>query len=194
MNRFKLAPLTVLALLFGANAAWTADNTLYDAPPPDDAVFIRWLDGGTAPAVLGVSSLGETDDAFRPASAALTSGALEGAFYSAAIDATGHVVIIQEPARDNKAQVLLTLLNLSNQPVRLSLAEHDVDVIGSTAINTAEGRSVNPVAARLLVLSAENSVLGTFDVQLRRGQNLTFVARPEGAHLIENRFGTNIEG
>jgi hypothetical protein len=86
----------------------------------------------------------------------------------------------------------LTLLNLSDDQARLVLSDQNIDVIGTTDINTAGGRTVNPVAATLSVVTSSGAVLGSFDVQLRRGQNITFVARPDGAELIENRFGPNI--
>ncbi|TCL08828.1 alginate O-acetyltransferase AlgF [Shimia isoporae] len=194
MIKFKLYPLIALSFVSVGTLGRTADNELYDAPPPDDAAFIRWIDTDPAPEVLGVRSLGLDGDAFHPVSVALTDGASVGAFYTAAVNALGHLVVVEEPPRADKSKVLVTLLNLTNNPVRLVLTDQKVDVIGATAANAAGGRSVNPVSAKLSVLSVSDAVLGVFDVQLRRGQNITFVARPEGAELIENRFGPNIEG
>lgn len=190
-KHFCIAAATALLT---AHMACAADNELYDEPPPDDAAFLRWIEAGQAPDVLGVSALGTEGDLFHPVSAANTAGAAAGVFYTAARDASGDVVVIEEPSRNDRSKVLLTLLNLAGEPVRLVLVEQDVEVVGATDVNAAGGRSVNPVSVSLSVMTASGDALGTFDVQLRRGQNVTFVARPDGAELIENRFGPNLEG
>ncbi|GAA6179955.1 MULTISPECIES: alginate O-acetyltransferase AlgF [unclassified Shimia] len=194
MDRFLIAPIVALVPMCLAQAGVAADNELYDTPPPDDAAFIRWIEDDVAPEILGVRSLGKEGDVFHPVSAALSDGARAGAYYTAAVDASGHVVLIEEPARSDKSKVLVTLVNLSDASVRLVLTEQNVDVIGTTEKNQSGGRAVNPAAATLSVVAGQGDVLGTFDVQLRRGQNVTFVARPEQVELIENRFGSNLEG
>ena len=83
---------------------------------------------------------------------------------------------------------------LAKDGARLVLTDQNVEVIGTTNVNSAGGRTVNPVAVTLSVVTSSGAVLGDFDVQLRRGQNVTFVARPDGAVVLENRFGPNIEG
>ncbi len=194
MHRSKFVPLFIFAASVLSGAAWAAEKELYDDPPPEDAAFVRWIEEGTAPTILGVSMPGDFGGVYHPVSAARTTGAQSGAFYTAATDATGQLAIIREPDRHDRSKVLLTLLNVSNSPVRLVLVGHNADVIGNTAVNDAGGRAVNPVAATLAVVSDTGAELGVFEVQLRRGQNLTFVARPDRADLIENRFGPNIEG
>ncbi|MDD9715258.1 alginate O-acetyltransferase AlgF [Dinoroseobacter sp. PD6] len=184
--------LTVL--LAAAGSVWAGDNTLYDAPPPDDAAFLRWIEPAAAPVVLGVPDLGQEGDAFHPVSAARTDGARAGVFYTAAMGANGEVVLIEEPARADRTKVLLTLVNLSEDTVRLVLPDQEVAVVGDTSINSAAARAVNPVAVTLEVETADGRSLGAFEVSLRRGQNLTFVARPDGADLIENRFGATLGG
>ena len=188
--------LTVAAfsILFAVSAAHAADNELYDAPPADDAAFMRWIENDTAPEIFGVSGLGNLGDVFHPVSAALTDGAVAGVFYTVARRTDGKIVVIEEPPRADRTKVLLTLLNLTDEPVRLVLLENGIDVIEPTEINDAGARAVNPVSASLAVVTASGAQLGSFDVQLRRGQNVTFVARPEGTQLIENSFGPNIEG
>lgn len=106
----------------------------------------------------------------------------------------GDLVVIEEPDRLDPTKVHLTLLNLTGAPVRLVLIEQSVNVISSVSPNEAGARAVNPVAVTLTVITDEDDVLGEFDVRLRRGQNITFIARPSGARLIENRFGSNIGG
>lgn len=190
----KTISIAAIATALTANVVLAADNQLYDAPPPDDAAFLRWIEADVAPEVLGVSTLGADDDAFRPVSATETTGATIGAFYTAARAANGDVVVIEEPARADRAKVLITLINLTDAPVRLVLQDKGIDVIAATDVNAAGARAVNPVSVTLTVISGTDTVLGTFDAQLRRGQNVTFVARPDGAELIENRFGPNLEG
>ena len=51
-------------------------------------------------------------------------------------------------------------------------------------------RAVNPVAISFGVFQhGVDAPLATFDVSLRRGQNLTFLADQSGVRLVENRFG-----
>lgn len=142
--------------------------------------------------MLGIAALGAQGAVFHPVSVAATDGAEQGVYYTAATDAAGQVVVIEEPTRTDRSKVLLTLINLTDGPVRLMLDAQDATVIDPTPVNAAAGRAVNPVSARLSVIAQDAALLGTFDVQLRRGQNVTFVARPEGATLIENRFGPNL--
>ncbi|MBO9475746.1 alginate O-acetyltransferase AlgF [Shimia sp. R10_1] len=194
MDRSVRVCLRAVTAIFAASAALAADNELYDAPPPDDAAFIRWIEPDHAPEVLGVRSLGAAGDVFHPVSAAKTDGAQAGVYYTVARDALGQVVVIEEPKRVDRSKVLLTLVNLSESPVRLIVPDQHVEVVGSTPPNTAGGRAVNPVTASVAVWSERSGVLGRFELQLRRGQNVTLVARPESAELIENQFGANLGG
>ena len=194
MSLIQLTRLTALGIILTANAAQAADNELYADAPPDDAAFLRWIGPGQAPEVLGVANLGAQGDVFHPVSVSLTNGAEAGAYYTAARAEEGAIVVIKEPARADRSKVLLTLLNLTETPVRLVLAEQNVSVIDTTSANDAGARAVNPVAATLTIVTADNNTLGSFDLKLRRGQNVTFVARPDGAALIENRFGPNLDG
>ncbi|MGR3634752.1 MAG: alginate O-acetyltransferase AlgF [Shimia sp.] len=194
MHRSNLAQLFVVAVSTLPSPVWAADNELYDDPPPEDAAFVRWIEAETPPEILGILMPEEPGDVYYPVSAALTDGGRAGSFYTAAVDATGNVHVIREPDREDRSKVLLTLLNLSDQHTRLVLSDQNIDVVGDTDTNSAGGRTVNPVAATLSVVTSTGAVLGRFDVQLRRGQNVTFVARPDGADLIENRFGPNIGG
>ncbi|WP_424969280.1 alginate O-acetyltransferase AlgF [Dinoroseobacter sp. S76] len=178
--------------LAGAGALQAADNTLYDAPPPEDAAFLRWIEPGLAPEIYGIAALGAEGDVFHPVSAAATEGAQAGVYYTAARDAEGTLVVIEEPARPDRTKVQLTLVNLAEAPVRLEVAGQDMVVVGETATGTAAARAVNPVAVALTVVTADGAALGQFEVRLRRGQNLTFVARAEGAELIANRFGPTL--
>lgn len=179
-------------LLASAGALQAADNTLYDAPPPEDAAFLRWIEPGLAPEIYGIAALGAEGDVFHPVSAAATEGAQAGVYYTAARDADGALVVIAEPPRPDRSKVQLTLVNLAGAPVRLEVAGQDMIVVEETATGTAAARAVNPVAVALTVVTTDGAALGQFEVSLRRGQNLTFVARAEGAELIANRFGPTL--
>lgn len=190
-RQFPALGLVTLVVIVGASAR-AADNELYDTPPPDDAAFIRWLEPGPNQAAFGVLPIQHNGHAYHPVSAAQTTGAISGQFYTSATDAHGAQVVIAEPERPDRSKVHLILLNLSASVVRLALADSDVEVISKTSANEASARAVNPVSATLNVEDGNGQILGVFDVNLRRGQNLTFVVRPEGAELLENHFGPNI--
>ncbi|MEM1078158.1 MAG: alginate O-acetyltransferase AlgF [Pseudomonadota bacterium] len=187
--RFLPLSFALGAILTSAAPALAADNTLYDAPPPEDAAFLRWIEPGPAPEIYGIAALGAEGDVFHPVSAAATQGARAGVFYTAARDATGALVVIEEPARPDRTKVQLTLVNLSGVPARLEVVGQDMVVVDDTATEAAAARAVNPVAVALSVVTASGEALGQFEVSLRRGQNLTFVARADRAELIANRFG-----
>ena len=192
MQFITKASVAAIALMLTGQSAWSADNELYAAPPPEDAAFLRWIGEEDAPDVMGIASLGQSGAVFHPVSAALTDGAEAGAYYTAARNAAGEIVIIEEPQRGNRSKILVTLLNLTDAPVRLVMEEQDIEVIGATAADAAGGREVNPVPASVAVVS-DAGALGRFDLKLRRGQNVTFVAHADGATLIENSFGENLD-
>jgi len=179
----KRAASLAFALFFAGSSS--ADEALYDAAIPQDAVFIRWL-----AATENASVFGQTFDATRskgrdylPVSHTVLKGAQPGGFYSVFEDR-----IIEEPARDDASKVHLILLNLSAAPARLVVAGKDVEVIGATGEGEALSRAVNPVQATLSV-TTDTGELGRFDLSLRRGQNITFVVHENAATMIENGFG-----
>lgn len=182
----------ISVLLISATQTIAADNTLYDAPPPDDAAYLRWIESGDAPEILGVRGLGPDGAVFHPVSAAATDGAEAGRFYTAARDASGAVQVLAEPERQDRSKVHLTLLNMGEAPAQLVVDGQDLMVIGATPVNAAASRAVNPVNVTLQLITDNGTVLGHFDLALRRGQDLTFVARADKAELVENRFGPTI--
>ncbi len=189
ISKFSVA----FASLIAASNAWAADNELYDAPPPEDAAFIRWIGDAQSSSAFGVPAQDVVDATFHPVSAEQTDGARAGAFYTVAIDAAGQPITIEEPDREDRSKVYLILLNLASAPASLIVSGTDMTVVDFSDAGTADARPVNPVSADLEVVSADGTSLGVFSVALRRGQNLTFVARDVGAELIENQFGPNIE-
>lgn len=193
MTLSKLAnPAAIALILFGSGPAPAADNALYDTPPPDDAAFVRWVGLGFQHPVLGIAPATHIADVYRPVSASATNGAQPGTFYTAATGPDGQVILIEEPGREDRSKVHLFLVNLGSAPVHVEVTGQDMVVIDDTATGSAGSRAVNPVSASLAVVTENGETLGSFDVSLRRGQNLTFVALDDGARLIENSFGPNI--
>ncbi len=186
LNRFCLPASFAAALLLAATQTATADNdALYGAAIPEDAVFVRWLAPADRPEAFGLALKAEmtaqTD--YIPISAAALTGAEAGRFYSRM-----GAVTIAEPDRADATKVHLILLNIDGAPARLVVAGNGAEVVGSTVPGEARARGVNPVEARLSVVT-EGGTLATFDLSLRRGQNLSFVVEGDSVRLIENAFG-----
>ncbi|MEM9046993.1 MAG: alginate O-acetyltransferase AlgF [Pseudomonadota bacterium] len=195
MTLTKLANSAAVALiLLGSASTFAADNALYDTPPPDDAAFVRWVGLGSQHPVFGIAPATHIADVYRPVSAAATNGAQPGTYYTAAAGPDGRVLLIEEPGREDRSKVHLFLVNLGSSPVRVAVTDQDMVVIDDTATGAAASRAVNPVSANLSLVTANGQTLASFDVTLRRGQNLTFVAHDDTARLIENSFGPNIDG
>jgi hypothetical protein len=171
---FTLAPTLGLA----------SNQALYGTAIPDDAVFIRWMGTPEQATSFGAQFAPElaAGSDYLPISARHLPDAEQGAFYSV-IDGT----LVQEPARDDPAKVHLILVNADQGSARVLLAGKDAQVIGETARNAANARAVNPVQAVLAVM-LENTLLGEFDLTLRRGQNVTFFVQDGVVHLIQNGF------
>lgn len=188
---FATAALTVAA----ATPVFAQDAALYDAPPPEDAAFIRWLDQSADTTQFGASFAEDVraEPAFHPISTAGLNGADVGAHYSAVTGADGTTLLIPEAARDDRSKVHLTLVNASSAPVRLVLMGQDVEVVGALESGTSAMRKVNPIAVTLGVQSlSDDSILAEFELTLRRGQDISFIAAPSGAFMVEDSFGPTI--
>jgi hypothetical protein len=191
---------TVAATLIGMTALSmapfaNAESTLYATPPPDDAAFVRWLDASASYEAFGYKFANverPTDFRFFPASGA--EGATPGGYYSRVTAADGTIMLVEEPGRSDPTKVHIVLVNATNGPARLVVADQDAVVIDATELNAAGIRGVNPVTAALAVQSADGAVeYGRVEVTLRRGQDITIVARDGGVELIEDRFGVGPE-
>lgn len=197
MNRIRNA---VAAALMGMTALsmpqlTNAESALYAEPPPDDAAFVRWLDASVSYEAFGYKFAdGErsTDFRFFPASGA--EGATPGGYYSYVAAADGTLTLVEEPSRSDPTKVHIVLVNATNAPARLVVAGQDAVVVGATELNAAGIRGVNPVTASLAVQSADGAVeYGRVEIALRRGQDITIVARNSGVEVIEDRFGVGPE-
>ena len=86
--------------------------------------------------------------------------------------------------------IYLFLINATSQNLDLRVAGSETVVIESTAAMQSGTRAVNPVNIGLSVVAAGSKTpLQTFQVDLRRGQNISFLATSSGVQLIEHRFG-----
>lgn len=184
-----------LACAIVPTLAASDEAALYDTAAPADAVFVRVLAEYTGPAAqvpFGENTLPfqtVDQDTYVAISAAQLSGVTPGAYYSLASN-NGAPMMIKEPARETAAKVHLILVNTSDSPVRLVVAGRNMEVVSALAPGQADSRAVNPVSATLAVERVDTqAILGTFDVALARGSNVTFVASNETARLVEHSFG-----
>lgn len=191
---FSLRSAVPAAFSFLAALPAAAQEALYDAPPPPDAVFVRWLGGGHSGGSHSFQGAGLPDGTVKPGayaaiSAALLDGAQAGDFFTVLSPSGGSPVVVAEPPRPDRAKVHLLLISCEADPVVLEVPGRDLTVIAATPAFTAASRAVNPVATPLAVRNTvTGDVLGRFDVQLSRGRNLTFLACGGTAALVEHRF------
>ncbi|KAB7610143.1 hypothetical protein F9L33_14710 [Amylibacter sp. SFDW26] len=174
------------------------DEALYAAAPPSDASFVRFIgfDADEAVQFAGKAFRMRADEAgaYVPVSSSRLDNVPMGSFYSLLKKADSSVVVIQEEAPGDPAKVTLTLLNGSDQPLTLGVADGSMNVISNIATSSSGQRAVNPIAIELGVFNAKDkSLMAKFDVALRRGQNVTFFADASGVRMIEDRFGANAE-
>jgi len=185
-----------LAALVLGTASWAEDTGLYAAPAPDDAAFVRFLGfEGTEQATFAgyLFDLPQEHGAYIAISADRLAG-IEPGQHVSLVKGPDRAITITEPERDTRTKVHLFVVNAGSAPVSLKLADGSMTVIEHVAPGTAQSRAVNPVSARLaLFADGQTEALAAFDVALRRGQNLSFVARAEGAEVVTHRFGPVVQ-
>lgn len=184
MKSLTTASIAAISFLAPLQGLANSNNALYGTAIPEDAVFVRWLAPTQNAEAFGAvfdNNVSESRD-YVPVSGSALNGAEPGRFYTVTKD-----VVIAEPARDDASKVHLILLNAASDPARLVVTTNDAEVIGATVAGQAQARGVNPVSAELSVVT-DTETLATFEVNLRRGQNLTFAVEGDGAYLIENAF------
>ncbi|MEM8579319.1 MAG: alginate O-acetyltransferase AlgF [Pseudomonadota bacterium] len=184
------ALLTALVLACPSVAA--ADSGLYPEAAPEDAAFVRFV-GLDVPSVdfdgHRFTLDPEASDAYIPVSAARLDAVAPGSFLTVTSGPDGPRAIAEGP-RPDRSKIYLFVINASDTPVSLQVAEGEVPVITDIAGGQAGSRAVNPVQITFAVVSdADAAPLGTFDVTLKRGQNLSFFVGPDGARVIPHRFG-----
>ena len=186
--------LTAALCLFLSIQAKADDTSLYAEATPDDASFVRFVgfEGETAAAFAGkIFQLSNEDHAaYVPVSSSLLSGTPSGSYVTVLRSQNGHDLIITEGARDARSKVFLFLVNGTKTPLDLRLADNSATVIDAIGYGQAGQRGVNPLSVKLGVFAdGEQTPLETFDVTLKRGQNISFVADNSGVRLVENHFG-----
>jgi hypothetical protein len=183
-----------VALLAGSTiAAFGNDTSLYAEAAPKDASFLRFV-GFEADTVQFAGKTFDLIEAeknnFIPVSSSLLENGVAGAYLTVSQKPDGTITTITEGQRNDPSKVFLVLVNASDQPLELRLADGSVVVIKDVATNTSNLRGVNPVAIELGIFPTDtDTAIATFDVALQRGQNITFLADASGVQLIENRFG-----
>lgn len=190
MTRFSF--LTTLFLSCAAQSA-AADTSLYAEAAPADASFVRFIgfEGANEALFDGFTFAltGDVGERYIPVSAALLNATQPGSFVSVLRSADGDIQTITEGARSRRSKVSLLILNTSDTPVHLRLADGSVAVLEDVAPASSALRDVNPVAISLGVFSdVQEAPLAVFDVALRRGQNVSFVVDAGTVRLIENQF------
>lgn len=184
--------------LANSSVAFTTDETLYAAPSPNDASFIRFIGFERDDVVVFADKeftmkKGEADS-FLPVSSALLADILEGSFYSLVKKTDGTVISILEARRDDPTKVGLTLLNGDVQSLRLGLTDASVTVVSDVEVSRSGHSLVNPIQIEFGVFNQiDQDPIARFDVALRRGQNITFFADVSGVRMIEDRFGATVE-
>jgi len=192
MNKYNntfSALLVACAATVAAVPQVAAESALYAVAPPQDAAFVRWLDTPASHAAFGIDFADVDGTEFRFFPATGVDGAEAGATYSMLTGADGSPVTIREPGRSDPTKVHIVFVNATDAAARVVVAGKDAVVIGETAANAAGIRGVNPVKATLAVESADGAELGQVDLTLRRGQDVTIVARESGVVLVEDGFG-----
>lgn len=186
--------LTSLAIASMANQALALDNSLYAETVPEDASFVRFFgfNEGKAPEFGGKSFEVNKEDAtaYIPVSSALLENVPAGLFVTVLRGEEGQNTTIIEGPRDTSSKVHLFLVNASHRALDLRLADNSATVIDAVQTGSAAQRGVNPVTVTLGVFENGSDIpLAQFDVTLKRGQNISFIADQAGIRMIENRFG-----
>ena len=188
---FSLTAALCLLLSIQAKAD---DTSLYAEAAPDDASFVRFVgfEGETAAEFAGKNFQlsNENHAAYVPVSSSLLSDTPSGSYVTVLHVENGQNMIISEGARDARSKVYLFLVNGTKTLLDLRLADNSATVIDAIGQGQAGHRGVNPLSVKLGVFAdGEQTPLETFDVTLKRGQNISFVAEDSGIRLIENHFG-----
>lgn len=186
MTLCRLLIVIMTAFPFGmALADDEGVDALYDAALPDDAAFVRFLSFGQneSPDVFGIEVLPaamQSQD-YIVVRADQYDGLDAGQFLTV-IPARNRSALIYEDAKRERRKVLVSLVNLNESDnISLQTSKGEVFLVQPLEALQVGHRLVNPVSVSLAVFDGV-TVLGTpFDVQLRRGQDLTIIVKPDGS-------------
>lgn len=188
--------MAATATLLTAVSAAANDEALYDAAVPEDAVFVRFVTDQPAKELAAFGRTFQTESSpasYSVISSALLSEAPASQFSTVIVTAEGEDIIISEPDRTSASKVHLLLLNATENAVSLVANGGALEVISNTPFRSSNMRAVNPIKAELSVLQMPSqTVLGTFDVSLRRGEDLSFIVTDDGVELVPTSYGAVI--
>jgi hypothetical protein len=188
-----LAYFAIATALNTPTSSWADDTALYPTATPADAAFVRTLAKHAISEIDGMPFPSFDDEMCRDycaVSAAHLPSVAPNTFISFFEDSDGALHSLEEPARGPASKVNLIVINAGEDPVRLVVPERNLGVVEQVEPHASGSRAVNPVSTKLAVISATNSaVLGTFDLSLSRGQDLTFFVQNGQVELIENAYG-----
>lgn len=184
---------TMSAALMMTGQVLANDGALYAEAPPEDASFVRFIgfeDSLTAEfAGRTFHLMPDEVSAYIPVSSASLEDVASGSFFTIVETGDGNPRVISEPGRDNRSKVFLFLVNGTETELDLRLADNSAPILENVPHNTSALRGVNPVSVSLGIFkSGTDTLLASFDVSLRRGQNISLIAGPDGYQLVENRF------
>jgi alginate O-acetyltransferase complex protein AlgF len=180
-----------VTVLLCASSAMAQDAGLYAPAPPANSAFVRVLNISTAE--LGNTVLG-AERGSASAYVVVPRGELSvkfgniknnfkveaGKFYTAFRNGV-KIVLLADPAVDNRAKALLTVYNLSKlTSVSLKTADGKTTVISDVSTGTSSSRAVNGITVDLAA-STKNKILGTVNgVKLERGKAYAIVVTESG--------------
>ncbi|SHG95856.1 alginate O-acetyltransferase AlgF [Cognatishimia maritima] len=187
MKRRFFLPAAVLSCVAAATTAFSddVDDGLYDAPPPEDAGFVRFVGYETldAPDLFGLSI---PDDLLASQDYLVVSAAnhegLEAGQYVTIIPGRDTAPIIHvEPAR-NREKVLATLINLSPaEAISLKTADGKIAVVAPIAPFEIAHREVNPIAVELAIFDGDAMLGEPSKVIFKRNQHVTYLVGNDGS-------------
>ena len=184
--------LGLFAIAFFPAIAMSEEDGLYDAPPPDDAAYIRFIGFNDT---SEVSAFGFVFDDDRLTSghynilhADTVEGLDAGDIFTVVPGLQGAPVFNQEPERSRR-KILLRLVNLGYaDDVALKTADGAVEIIGPTGSDSLGVREVNPVRIELNVFVADDAIAAPIVLTLRPGEHLTIVVESDGGvTLLEDQ-------
>ena len=181
-----------LVFSFGAVSPAKADDALYGAAVPGDAVFVRQFGSTDGVRIFGRNFRAEEmpDETFVAISASSLNGAVPGTFYSL-VGQASNAPLIAEPGREKNGKVHLVFVNASGAPARLLIQDNGTEVIAWTNPGEATSRAVNPVTVTLAVEGQEGIM--PVEAKLRRGQNVSILVTDGNARIVPDTFGPVID-
>ncbi|MGO4853004.1 hypothetical protein ACEN2S_09275 [Phaeovulum sp. W22_SRMD_FR3] len=178
-----------LGLVFGlgilaAGQSFAQDEALYDAPPPPDAVFVRFLGMETAAPVTwhGVDvplEILKTQDylVFHGPQVAMDPGQ-----FATVIGAAGGASVDLIEGERKAEKVRISVVNLSGRSVDLkAVGKKVVPIVADVAAGGMGERLVNPISVVLQTFDKGKPLGEEYKIDLRRGEDPTILVDGDGA-------------